>query len=312
MKILIAGGAGCLGSNLIEHWLPQEHDIHVIDNFETGKRELIPNAPSLDFTEASIADFEVVKSVCDNFKPDIIINSAASYKDPSNWHSDVLTNVIGSINLSRVGESIGIKKLINFQTALCYGKPKSLPIFETDPSFPFTSYGISKTAGESFHFLSEVPTLSFRLANITGPRLSIGPIPTFYKRLKSNQSCFCSDTRRDFLDIVDFLSLMDKAISCAETSGIFNVSTGTSHSIKEIYDIVAEFLNTDRSDVPIVPAGNDDVKEVCLDPSKTCKAFGWSPTVPFRDIIINQLKWYEKFGVSDVFSHLKPAKNGLS
>lgn len=307
MRILITGGAGCLGSNLIEHWLPQGHEIFVIDNFATGKREVVPDVAGLTVREGSIADADLVQACFAEFGPDIVVHSAAAYKDPDDWTEDTLSNVIGSINVARAAKRHGVKRLINFQTALCYGRPSKLPIPADHPTAPFTSYGISKTAGEQFLLQSEVPTLSLRLANVTGPRLAIGPIPTFYKRLKAGQSCFCSDTRRDFLDMTDFVAFMDLAIKLDAPTGVFNVSSGEAHSIKEIFDLVTDYLGLGAQEVPIVPPAADDVPEVALDAAETETAFGWSAKVSFADTIKRQLAWYDAHGINDVYSHLKPA-----
>lgn len=308
MKILITGGAGCLGSNLIEHWLPNGHEIFVIDNFATGKREVVPNVKGLTVVEGSIADANLVNQCFEKFKPEVVIHSAAAYKDPENWVEDATTNVIGSAVVARAAKANAVSRLINFQTALCYGRPQTLPIPATHPTAPFTSYGITKTAGEQFMLLSGVPTLSLRIANVTGPRLAIGPIPTFYKRLKAGQNCFCSDTSRDFLDMSDFLSFMDIAIQSGAPKGVFNVSSGEAHSIKEIFDLVTDYLGLPKQEVPIVAVEADDVPVVALDPSETLKAFAWKSKISFSDTINKQLAWYDKFGVSDVFSHLKSSE----
>lgn len=309
MRILITGGAGCLGSNLIEHWLPMGHEIFVIDNFATGKREVVPNVAGLTVEEGSIADETIVNKCFADFKPEIVVHSAASYKNPDDWEEDTKTNIFGSIHISRAAKVNNVSRLINFQTALCYGNPKKLPIPSTHPTSPFTSYGITKTAGEQFILLSDVPTLTLRIANVTGPRLAIGPIPTFYKRLKSGQSCFCSETSRDFLDMSDFLYFMDLAIKLDAPTGTFNVSSGEAHSIKEIFDLVSDYLKLSRTDVPIIPPAKDDVPVVVLDSSETEKSFHWKAKIGFEEIITRQLNWYEKHGINDVYSHLKIAKN---
>lgn len=307
MRILITGGAGCLGSNLIEHWLPQGHDIFVIDNFATGKRELVPNVAGLTLREGSVADAALVDDCFARFAPEVVIHAAAAYKDPDDWLEDSRTNVIGSAIVARAAKACGAQRLINFQTALCYGRPSVLPIPNTHPTAPFTSYGITKTAGEQFMLLSGVPTLSLRIANVTGPRLAIGPIPTFYKRLKAGQKCFCSDTARDFLDMSDFLAFMDAAIAPDAPTGVFNVSSGEAHTIKEIFDLVSEYLGLGPQDVPIQPPLADDVPVVSLDPTETFRAFDWRARVSFRDTILKQLQWYDAHGVTDVYSHLKAA-----
>lgn len=305
MRILITGGAGCLGSNLIEHWLPQGHEIFVIDNFATGKREVVPSMPGLTVREGTIADEAVVSECFAAFKPEVVIHAAAAYKDPEDWIEDSRTNVIGSANVAKAAKAHGVGRLINFQTALCYGRPQQLPIPNTHPTAPFTSYGITKTAGEQFMLLSGVSTLTLRIANVTGPRLAIGPIPTFYKRLKAGQNCFCSDTSRDFLDMSDFLAFMDLAVRPNAPTGIFNIASGEAHSIKEIFDLVSEYLGLGRIEVPVVPPAADDVPVVSLDASETQRTFGWVAKVDFADTIRRQLKWYDEYGITDVFSHLK-------
>ncbi len=156
---------------------------------------------------------------------------------------------------------------------------------------------------------SGLPVFSLRLANICGPRLAIGPIPTFYKRLKAGQGCFCSDTVRDFLDMSDFLSLMDRGVLADDApTGVYNVSNGVGSSIKDVYDEVAAYLGIQTPEVPIVPPGADDVQVVVLDPSETEKAFGWLATHDFSATIHRQLEWYDQHGVTDIFSHLTAPK----
>ena len=309
MRILITGGAGCLGSNLIEHWLPQGHEIFVIDNFATGKREVLPPIAGLTVVEGSIANAELVINCFEQFKPTHVIHSAAAYKNPNDWIEDTATNVLGTINVAQASLTHGVKRFVNFQTALCYGRPTQVPIPVNHPTAPFTSYGISKTAGESYLMQSGLPVVSLRLANICGPRLAIGPIPTFYKRLKAQQNCFCSDTVRDFIDMSDFLLLMDKLVSDHTVNGVFNVSTGEGHSIKDVFDAVAQYLGITPPNVPIMPVGVDDVPAVVLDPSHTEQMFGWKAQVSFPEIINRQLSWYDAHGVTDIYSHLVAPKS---
>ncbi len=305
MRLLITGGAGCLGSNLIEHYLPQGHEVCVIDNFATGKREVLPNLPELTLVEGSIADIALLENAFEQFRPTHVIHSAAAYKDPTDWQEDIATNITGSANLALIAKRYDIVQLINFQTALCYGRPTQTPIQIDHPTAPFTSYGTSKTAGESYLLQSELPVVSLRLANICGPRLSIGPIPTFYNRLKEGKNCFCSAAIRDFLDMQDFLQLMDTLIASAPLSGTYNVSTGEGKSISDVFQTVAQYLGIEEQEPPVVPVGDDDVEVVVLDPSETEKALNWKAKVSFTDMIHKQLKWYDTYGVSSIYSHLK-------
>ena len=99
-----------------------------------------------------------LKKIFKNFKPDIVINSAVFYVDPNDWITDIKTNVQGCINLVRLSEDNNVQKFINFQTALCYGKPEIIPIPLDHKLNPFTSYGISKTAGEQYIINSGIPS----------------------------------------------------------------------------------------------------------------------------------------------------------
>lgn len=311
MRVLITGGAGCLGANMIDHLLPRE-DVQtlVIDNFATGHRASLPDGhPRLEIVEGSIVDNALVEQVFDHFKPTHVLHAAAAYKDPDDWEEDAASNVTGSIHVARAAEKAKVKRLVNFQTALTFGRPDRVPIPNDAPSRPFTSYGISKTAGEQIMLMADLNVVSLRLGNVTGPRLAIGPIPTFYKRLKEGKSCFCSDTVRDFLDMSDFIALLDKVMDENASQGVFNVSTGEGKSIKDVFDAVVDYLGIELAEEPpIVPPGDDDVPAVVLDPSRTEEAFGWKAKVGFKDTIDNMLDWYDKHGITAVYAHLKAPK----
>ena len=192
------------------------------------------------------------------------------------------------------------------QTALCYGDPVNYPIPTDYRCAPTTSYGISKLAGESYMMLANIPVISLRLANICAPRLAIGPIPTFYKRLRAKQDCYCTDSKRDFLDIDDFLDLIDIILKDDETTGIFNVSSGKGTKIKDIFNYIASYLNIADTDIEVVPVADDDIAYVVLDPSKTKSVFGWQANVSVEEMIKKQLQWYEVNGIDTIYSHLKP------
>jgi UDP-glucose 4-epimerase len=305
VRILITGGAGCLGSNLIETWLPRGDKIVVIDNFATSKREVLPAMPGLTLVEGTVVDRALMDDVFGRFMPTHVVHAAASYKDPNGWREDARTNIEGTINVVQASRRFRVKRIVYLQTALCYGRPQAVPIPVEHPVAPFTSYGISKTAGESYLLMSDVDAVSMRLANVTGPRLAIGPIPTFYKRLKAGKPCYCSDTIRDFLDMEDFVALMDRVME-APASGVYNVSTGEGHSIKDIFDLVVDHLGVKLdTPVPIVPPRLDDIPAVVLDPSKTVRELGWTPQYSFESTIRRMLAWYDVHGVNDIYSHLR-------
>lgn len=311
MRILITGGAGCLGSNLAERYLAAGHEVLVIDNFATGHLGSLPAGHAgLSIVEGSIADKAVVDAAFAGFRPTHVIHSAASYKNPDDWAEDARTNVEGTAKVLAAAQAAGVRRFVNFHTGLGYGRPERVPIPVDAPMRPFTSYGITKQAGESFVATSGLPFASLRLANVTGPRLAIGPIPTFYTRLKAGKPCFCSKTQRDFLDMDDFFSVVDLVLADDAPSGIFNVSTGTGHWIREIFDIVADHVGVaPAGPVPEVDPGPDDVPALVLDPSRTFAALGWRPRYAFEETLRRTLAWYDAHGVTAIYSHLKaPSK----
>jgi len=306
MRLLVTGGAGCLGSNLVERYLLQGYEICVIDNFSTANREALPIEQGLKVVEGDIYDNDLVSGAFEEFRPTHVIHSAAAYKDPDDWLEDARTNLIGMINVIRASQASAIKQLINFQTALCYGEPKSTPISIDHGLHPVSSYGISKVAGELYLRSSGLNFVSIRLATVLAPRFVIGAVPTFYKRLKNGQPCFCSDTIRDFLSVNDFFRLIDKILEIGSPSGVFNASPGIGVSMKYIHDCIARKLGVEVEVEPeIIPAGIDDVREVVLDPGETQRVFGWEATESFEEALDFMIDWYESHGLSSVYSHVR-------
>jgi nucleoside-diphosphate-sugar epimerase len=222
---------------------------------------------------------------------------------------DLDTNAKGAAVLAKTAAEHGVARIINFQTALCYGPPEIVPIPITHRLNPITSYGISKTAGESLLLNSGLNVVSLRLANVTGPRLAIGPIPTFYKKLKAGEGCTVSTTVRDFLDMSDFMSLLEMLISNPNAKGVYNVSTGKGNTILDIFNEVAKHLGMpDAKPDAIVEPGPDDIASVVLDPTKTMTDIGWKAKVEFEETIAKMLNWYDEFGVTDIYSHIQKRK----
>ena len=111
------------------------------------------------------------------------------------------------------------------------------------------------------------------------------------------------------MDISDFFELIDILLDKNSPTGIYNASTGKGYSILQVFNEVAKYLNIKPSKPLVVPVGDDDVREVVLDPSKTEKIFGWKAKKKFSEVISNQLKLYDKYGIDSVFSHLtKPVE----
>src|SRR5262249_1722694 len=114
MRILITGGAGCLGSNLTEHSYPLAPNFLIIASFVSGRAELVPPLPRLELVEGTIADRDLVRRAFEHFSPTHVVHSAASYKDPTDWREDVETNVLGTINVVEAARDFGAARFVNF------------------------------------------------------------------------------------------------------------------------------------------------------------------------------------------------------
>jgi UDP-glucose 4-epimerase len=308
MKTLITGGAGFIGSHITDRLLSQGGQVVVIDNFATGRRDNLTPRSGLEIVEGSIADKALVGELFDRFQPETVVHAAASYKDPSAWTEDALTNVVGTANVVQAAERLKVKRLIYFQTALCYGlKPIEQPITLSHPLLPQgSSYAISKTAGEYYVAQSTLDFISFRLANAYGPRNISGPLPTFFQRLTTGKKCFCMDTRRDFIYVQDLVDVVMRAIAGQGSRGYYHISTGGDYSIKELFDCTIKALGMTLDEpVEVRPRNPDDVFSILLDPSKTKADFAWNPETPLERGVAGAIAYYREFGIEQTFTHLK-------
>jgi UDP-glucose 4-epimerase len=316
MNVLITGGAGFIGSHIAEKLLSAGNLVMVIDNYQTGRRDNLQHDKNLIVVEGDIADRKLVDNEFTKFKPEFVVHAAASYKDPQNWLEDAMTNVIGTINVVNASKKADIKRLVYFQTSLCYGlNPIEQPVTLTHPLFSGgyaggSSYAISKTAGEQFIELSGLDFISFRLANGYGPRNISGPVPTFYQRLTTNKPCFVMDTRRDFVFVDDIVDIVLKAISGMGKRGYYHLSSGRDYPIKELFDTMVRNLNIKlEKDVEVRPRGADDAYTILLDPTKTNKDFNWKPVITLDSGIKKAIDWYKTHKIDETFTHLKRDEN---
>ena len=308
MKVFITGGAGFIGSHLADRLLERGDEVLVIDDYATGRRDNLTAQANLTVVEGSIADEALVGRLLEDFRPDQVVHAAASYKDPDDWSGDVTTNVLGTANVVKAAKQVGVGRFIYFQTALCYGlEPLEQPITLDHPIRPEgSSYSISKTAAEQYIQLSGLDYISFRLANMYGPRNLSGPLPTFYQRLSEGKPCFVMDTRRDFIFIHDAIDLVEMALDGKGQTGVYHISSGKDYSIKELFDdAVAAMDITLDEPVEERPRSPDDVYSILIDPSRTIEDFRWEPTSPLEAGILPTIDWYRENGISQTFTHLR-------
>ena len=308
MKILVTGGCGQVGSHVTEMLLERGDEVLVIENYATGRREhLHDNHPSLTLVEDTIADKALVDRLTANFRPDVIVHTAASYKDPDDWYSDTLTNCVGGANLVQAALANDVNRFIYFQTALCYGvKPLEQPITLKHPKLPAnSSYAISKTAAEDYLEISDLDYVTFRLANVIGPRNVSGPLPIFYQRLSEGKKCFVTPARRDFVFVGDLAKAVIQAID-GTGSKAYHFSSGTDVAIKELYDAVVEAMELNEYPEPEMrELSPDDAPSILLDPTRTFEDFGNIEFTPLVDTARAGVEYFQTHGLIGGYTHLK-------
>jgi UDP-glucose 4-epimerase len=311
MKVFVTGGLGQIGSHVVEMLLERGDQVMVIDNLATGRREHLADHPNLKVVIDTIADKGLVERLIGDFKPDAIVHTAASYKDPDDWHNDTLTNCVGGSNVIMAAKKFGVGRFVYFQTSLCYGlRPQQQPIRLDHPKFPASSsYAISKTANEDYLEISGLDFVTFRLANVIGPRNVAGPLPIFYQRLKDGKQCFVTKSRRDFVFVKDLARVVLRA--CDGTGhGTYHFSSGTDVAIQELYDAVVEAM-----DLPVKPKadvrelGPDDVFSILLDPARTFADFGQIEFTPLKQTVAEAVRYYRQHGTLGEYTHLRLLKN---
>ena len=303
----VTGGLGQIGSHIVELLLARGDRVVVMDNLATGRREHLDDHPNLTVLIDTIADRAAVDRVMNEHRPDTVVHTAASYKDAEDWYSDALTNCVGGANVVQAARDAGVGRFIYFQTALCYGlRPQQQPIRLDHPRAPApNSYAISKTTNELYLEASGIDYVTFRLANVVGPRNVAGPLPIFYQRLKDGKRCFVTKARRDFVFVGDLARTVVRACD-GVGKGTYHFSSGTDVSIQELYDAVVEAMDLPHAPSPEVKdLGPDDVASILLDPSRLFADFGTLAFTPLRETVAAAVDYYRRHGTLGEYTHLR-------
>ena len=283
----------------------------MIDNLATGRTEHLAPHTNLKIIIDTISNQNLIYKLMQEFKPDVVVHAACSYKDPDDWYNDTLTNCVGGAILVDAAKKNNVKRFIYFQTALCYGlKPIEQPITLNHPRKPEgSSYAISKTANELYIEQSGIDFVTFRLANIVGPRNLSGALPIFYKRLSTGQRCMIADARRDFVDVRDLASVVLQAVD-GRGNGAYHFSSGKDVSILEMFNAVADALQFEQKpDFDKAPSLGSNPATILLDPTKTYADFEMPKLTSFNETVKAAVDYYKEHGVDREITHLKAAKS---
>jgi len=299
-----------VGSHVVDLAVERGDDVVGIDNFATGREVHLSKSSRFKFINGSIGDTSLMDSIFDSFRPEVVVHTAAAYKDPDDWLTDVETNVCGMVNLINGAKKVSVQRFVYFQTALIYGvKPEENPVSLSHPrKVDNSSYSISKGAAEDYLVLSGLDYVTFRLANVVGPRNVSGPLPIFFQRLSAGKRCFVTPARRDFVYVGDLVKAVMRATE-GTGHGAYHFSSGGDVAIIELYDAVVKAMGI--SDYPEPERREltaDDAPSILLDPSRTFADFGPIEFTPLETTVWNAVKYYQEFGVTGGYTHLKTNK----
>ena len=296
MKIIVTGGAGFIGSNLVDTLIERGYKTHIIDNLETGKRENL--SPKAVFYRADIRNYEEIEPIF--FGAEYVFHTAAlpriqtAIKDPVPAHH---TNTTGTLNVLRAAQKAGVKKLIYSSSSTIYGR-NPVPFCEEMKPDPLNPYAAQKLLGEyycgNFSELYGLPTVILRYFNVYGPRQILeGPYTTaigvFLQQLKNKKPLTVvadgGDKTRDFTHIKDvvcanILAMESPKVGKAE---IINIGAGKNYTIKELAGLFG-------GRIEIIPARKGETVTHLADNSRARELLGWSPTISLPEGVLELKK----------------------
>jgi len=299
MRALVTGGAGFIGSNLVDALLARGDDVTVVDDLSTGKEANLAAAirNGADLRVLDIRDGEQLAEVVGGVGPDAIFHLAAqidvrkSIADPA-WDAGI--NVQGTINVLEAARRHGVARIVNSSTGgAIYGDAETLPTPETATPLPEAAYGQSKLAAEGYLGLYErlygLSLVTLRYGNVFGPRQDplgeAGVIAIFCGCLESGRrpTIFGDGTQtRDYVYVGDVVGA-NLAAAAAQASGPINVGTARETSVLELVSVLAELADASDFAADFKPARLGELARSCLDIARARTALGWEPKIDLHD-----------------------------
>ncbi len=246
MRVLVTGGAGFVGSHVVDRLLADGHAVAVVDNLSSGRRELVNPRASFHLCDIRSPRLD---TVFEAVRPEVVVHVAAqaavarSVADP---RFDASVNVLGTIAVLEASHRAGAARLVYTSTGgAAYGDTDVLPTPEDHPARAASPYGVSKVAAERYldcwAGLTGMSTLSLRLANVYGPRQNplgeAGVIAIFIHRLLAGLPCIVNgdgEQTRDYVYVGDVADAVSRAVARPEAAGVVNIGTGVETSVNDL------------------------------------------------------------------------------
>ncbi|NNU77323.1 NAD-dependent epimerase/dehydratase family protein [Clostridium estertheticum] len=304
MKVLITGGAGFIGSNVVDLLIKEGHIVVVVDNLSQGKRENVNSIA--EFYKCDVLDLAELSVIFYTEKPDIVIHNAAqidvqtSLKRPA---LDAEINIKGTINVLECCKKFGVKKIIYPSSAAVYGNPKYLPVDENHPVDPISFYGISKHTPEhyikTYAELYNIKYTIFRYANVYGirqdPKGEGGVVSIFIDEFLNNKSPIVfgdGNQTRDFIYVKDIAKANLLAINSGNKE-ILNISTENPVTVNEIFGLMKKIFNSDLEAIH-EKERDGDIRESYLKNEKAYKFLSWKNEYSLKDGLKETCSYYKE------------------
>jgi UDP-glucose 4-epimerase len=303
MKVLVTGGAGFIGSHIVDFLIKKNYSVVVLDNFSTGNKAFLN--PKAVFYEADIT--KDISFVFEKEKPDIVIHTAAQVMlrySLENPVFDATTNIIGTINVLEACRKYNVKRIIYTSTGGArVGEPEYLPVDEKHPLNPCSPYGISKHSAEHYVWMYNklygLDYLIFCFGNVYGPRDN----PKF-TRVTSLFSSMILDGKqpkifgdgeqtRDFIYVLDLAEFIVDSIEKNPQHKLFHLANGEQKSVNELFYLLKKFSQTSIEPVHVA-AVNGEVRDIVLDTSLAQKELDWKVKTPFEQGVKDSFEWLKK------------------
>lgn len=305
MTVLVTGGAGFIGSHLVERLLKEGYDVAILDNLSSGKIENLDlKNPKLRFFKGDTRNRKTVKEILRDV--DVVFHLAAlvdvsfSVKNPALVNH---VNVCGSLNILEESVRQHVEKFIFASSCAVYGEPQYLPIDEKHPTNPLSPYAASKLAVEKycnvFNKLYGLKTVSLRLFNVYGPRQEgraySGVITKMIERLKSGKPpiIFGDGTQtRDFIYVLDAVEAFYKAMSVPHCAGEINIGSGEETSINKLAKLLMEKFGLEKRKPIYMKPRVGDIKRSCANIERARKMLGYKPLITIVEglnLLLNKL-----------------------
>jgi len=315
MKILVTGGAGFIGSHIVDSLVAKGHKVVVYDNFTSGQMENLVNIKDdVEIIEGDILDYKRLEKAMKGVE--VVSHQAAQLEiirciaDPI---EDLKINTVGTLNVLKAAVKNGVQKLINASSACVYGQAKTIPQSEDHPTNPNWAYGVSKLAAEKycqlFREIHPLSTISLRYSIVYGVREWCGrALTTFIKRvLEGNPPIIFGEGKqiRDFIYVSDVVGLHNVCLENDMAGNVvYNVSTRIGTNLKELAEMVIEVSGKELEPVYEDIKGGEysslmpfrirlpaELKTMILSPKKAKKELNWIPRISLKSGIKMEWDW---------------------